>query len=339
MKTLKTQTRTHLTLAGLALVGAALVHGPARAEEPVTISLLSAPFGTSSYVMGSALEEISKKANAGVRVTHSESPGFVFNITKLDKEPELKKNTIVGSGGGVLGLATKGEAPFKQKYPPLKLIANYNLNSSWLATLNDKIKTVEDLKGKKVALGRRAQINWAIQPATIIYDGYGIGKNDIDIQYVGTKEAVDALLDGTVDAAVVGGYVDPINNKMVLSPQTTEFIASGRKAYQLNWGADKVKKAASVVSMENVTIPAGLLPGQDKPLQGFADTVAWMAAPEFPDDVAYKLTKMIIENIKSFGDYHATGKLMSPEGLVFGWKVEDIHPGALRAYKEAGIIK
>jgi len=339
MNKIATFAKTHMGLAGLVVAGAALLQVPARAEEPVTISLLSAPFGTSSYVMGAALEEISKKAKSGVLVTHSESPGFVFNITKLDKEPELKKNTIVGFGGGVQGLAVSGSEPFKKKYAPLKLIANYNLNSSWLATLDDKIKTVNDLKGKKVALGRRAQINWAIQPAAIIFDGYGIGKNDVNIQYVGTKEAVDALLDGTVDAAVVGGYVDPFNKKMVLSPQTTEFIASGRKATQLEWGADKVKKAAEVVSMENVTIPAGLVPGMDKPMQGFADTVAWMAAPELPDDVAYKLTKMIIDNIKSFGDYHATGKLMSPEGLVFGWKVEDIHPGALRAYKEAGIIK
>jgi TRAP-type uncharacterized transport system substrate-binding protein len=29
---------------------------------------------------------------------------------------------------------------------------------------------------------------------------------------------------------------------------------------------------------------------------------------------------------------------MSREALVMGWKVEDFHPGALRAYKEAGLL-
>lgn len=48
---------------------------------------------------------------------------------------------------------------------------------------------------------------------------------------------------------------------------------------------------------------------------------------------------MIIDNIKMFGDYHATGKLMSTVGLIYGWETNDIHPGALRAYREAGIVK
>ena len=64
-----------------------------------------------------------------------------------------------------------------------------------------------------------------------------------------------------------------------------------------------------------------------------------MVAPEFPEDVAYEVTKLILDNIDKFGEYQATGKLMSPEGLVYGWDEKDIHPGALRAYREAGVIK
>lgn len=339
MSTSTKLTRRALGAGVIAVSAVAMTCGGAIAND-AEISLISAPFGTGSYVMGSALEEISKKAGAGVRITHTESPGFVFNIKKLDKEPDLKKNTIVGSGGGVLGLAKSGTGPFDKKYEGLKLLANYNLNSSWLASLDGKITKIEDLKGKKVALGRRAQINWAIQPASILMDGYGFTESDIDFQYVGTKEAVAALLDGTADAAVVGGYIDPVSQKMVLSPQTIEFLASGRKAYHLEWGAANVTKAREAgVSMSNVTIPAAIDPSVTKPMEGFADSVAWAVAPEFPEEAAYKITKMILENIEKFGEYQATGKLMSPEGMVYGWAVEDIHPGALRAYREAGVIK
>ena len=120
-------------LLSFGLVAAAIATGSSHAQtadrQEVSLSLISAPFGTGSYVLGSALEEISKKNHPWLRIVHSESPGFVFNIKKLDKEPELKKSMIVGSSSGVSGLAAIGEKPFDQKYPPLKVIANYNLTA------------------------------------------------------------------------------------------------------------------------------------------------------------------------------------------------------------------
>lgn len=313
----------------------------AIARDPVNVSLITAPFGTGSYVLGAALEDISKKQHPWLRIASSESPGFIFNIKKLDKEPALRKTMIVGSGAGVAGLAASGEKPFDKKYtPPLQLIANYNLGAYWLVTLNPNIKSVSDLAGKKVALGRAAQINWAVQPVSILEHGYGLGKDKINVQYVGTKEAVDALLDGNVDAAVVGGYFDPLSKKMVLSPQTTELLASGRKITHLPWGDAAVNKAkATGMKMANITVPANTIAGVDQPLEVAADTISWMVSPELPNEIAYETTKLIINNLNLFGDVHALGKLMSKEGMIYGWETGDIHPGALRAYREAGIIK
>ena len=343
MKQEITKTRRRATF-GLALAAALAVAGAGNAvaadRAPVTVSLISAPFGTGSYVLGSALEEISKKNHPWLRVSHAESPGFVFNIRKLDREPDLKKSMIVGSGAGVVGLATIGEKPFDKKYPPLKLLANYNLTAVWLATLNPNIKSINDLAGKKIALGRAPQINWAVQPEWTIRYGWEIPADQVKVQYVGTKEAVDALLDGTADAAVVGGYFDPLTNKLELSPQTVEFLASGRKVYHLSWGAEAVRKTiAKGMNMVPVTIPANTLPGVGTPMEIFADSAAWMVAPEFPEDLAYETTKMIIANLKAFAEVHALGKLMSTAAMPYGTDPKDIHPGALRAYREAGIVK
>lgn len=324
------------------LAVAAALASPAQAADraPVEVSLITAPFGTGSYVLGAGLESISKKQHPWLRITHSESPGFVFNIKKLDKEKALRKTMIVGSGTGVSGLAVAGAKPFTEKHAPLKLIANYTLAAVWLVTLDPNIRTVKDLAGKKVALGRAAQINWAIQPEWIMREGWGLTKDKVNLQYVGTKEAVAALLDGTADAAVVGGYFDPTSNKMVLSPQTTEFLAAGRKAHHLAWGSEAVNKAiAKGMKMATVTVPVGAIPGVAQPLEVFADTTSWMVSAEFPDELAYEATKLIIKNLAMFGEVHATGKLMSPAGLIYGWQTSDIHPGAMRAYREAGIVK
>lgn len=326
--------------AAVALAGASFGVAHAANRKPVNISLVTAPFGTGSYVLGSALEQISKKRHPWLRVTHAESPGFVFNIRKLDREPELKKSMIIGSGPGVSGLAQAGEKPFDKKYPPLKLIANYNLMAVWLATLDPNIKSIKDLAGKKIALGRATQITWVVQPEWTIRYGWEIPADKVNVQYVGIKEAVDALLDGTVDAAVVGGYFDPLTKKLALSPQTVQFLASGRKVTHLPWGTAQVKKTIlHGMNMVPITIPANTIEGVTQPLEVFADTNAWMVAPEFPEDLAYETTKLILDNVKVFGEVHAIGKLMSKEAIPYGWKVEDIHPGALRAYREAGVVK
>lgn len=320
------------------LLGSAMGVAAAPAHEKVDVDLLTTVFGTGSYVLGSALEEISKKSGSWLHINASESPGFVFNIKKLDRDAADRKNTIVGSGAGVAGLAATGHKPFDKKYsPPLQLIANYYIGTYWLATLNPDIKTVNDLAGKKVALGRAAQINWAVQAAAVITEGYGV--DNVNIQYVGTQEAIDALLDGTVDASIVGGYYDPLSKNMVLSPQTVEFMASGRAIQFLPMSEEAIDKAVkSGVTMLSLTIEPGSIDGVDQPLNVIADTVSWMVSPEFPDDLAYETTKIIIDNVGAFGDFHALGKLMSPKGLVYGWKESDIHPGALKAYKEAGIV-
>lgn len=339
---MKGTNRRNVLCAGLAAAAVAAGFGGAHAADrpEVSIGHISAPFGTGSYVLGAALEEISKKNHPWLRIVHSESPGFVFNIRRLDKEPELRKSMIIGSGSGVSGLAIAGEKPFDQKFPPLKLISNYNLTAVWLATLDPNIKSVADLAGKKVALGRAPQINWAVQPEWVMQYGYDLPKGKVDIQYAGTKEAVAALLDGTADAAVVGGYFDPLTNKLALSPQTVEFLASGRQVTHLPWGTDAVKKTiAQGMNVVPITLPGNTIEGVSEPLEILADSTAWMVAEEFPEELAYEATKLIIENIEAFGEVHAIGKLMSTAAMAYGWDPKDIHPGALRAYREAGILK
>ncbi len=309
------------------------------AREEVKIGALSAPFGTGTYLIQSAAEDLAKKNHPWLRVTHQETPGYVFNIKKLDKEPELKKTTLVGCGSVLNWLASQGEKPLDKKYPSLKLIGNYFLVSNWLATLNPDIKEGKDLVGKKIALGRTPQINWTVEPEAIIRDGWGI-RDKVKIQYVGTKPAAAALLDGLVDAAIVGGYFDPLNMKLRESPQTVELLASGRKIFFIPWGEEAVKKTISKgMPIVPVFLPANTVKGQTEGMHIYTDTAGWWAASEFPEDLAYEFTKLLLDNVSKFGEYGAIGKLMSPKGLVYGGTSANLHPGALRAYREAGVIK
>ena len=310
------------------------------ANHPITnVSVISAPFGTGSYVLSTALEDISKKFHPWLRITASETPGLVFNTKKLNKEPHLKKSMFMSYTVGINWLAQSGRKPFKKEYPSAMLLANYNLGSVWLASLNPKIKTREDLVGKKIAIGRGTQILWAIEPEWVIRYGWGL-RDKIKIQYVGTKPAMTALMDGLVDAGIVGGYADPIKGTLTASPQTLELLASGKTLYHIPWGEEAVRKVIDKgIPIAPVTLPAKAIPGLKHPLPVFCDPIAWCVYPEFPEDIAYEITKLIINYVTKFKDYHALGKLMTTQSLPFGWDPERIHPGALKAYKEAGVLK
>ncbi len=303
------------------------------------LALLAGPFGTGSYALGNAIEQISKKANADVTVVASESPGLVFNVRKLGKEPELKSTTFTPYTTGLGYLAVNGMKPFKEKHPEAKLIANYLLGSVWLATFDSEIKSIKDLAGKRVALGRPPQILWTVEPELILKEGWGL-HDKITIERLGTKPAAQALLDGKVDAAIIGGYANVASGEFSPSPQTAELMASGRTLYHIPWGKDAVQKTMNAgVGVNHLSVPKGAVTGIDAPLDGFFDAIAWVAYPELSDDRAYKLTKMIIDHVGEFKDYHALGKLMAPGTLAYGWDSKNIHKGALKAYREAGLVK
>ncbi|MBL4908107.1 MAG: TAXI family TRAP transporter solute-binding subunit [Sneathiella sp.] len=317
-------------------VGLAL---PQTAQSAEGVSLMTGPFGTGSYVLGNALEQLSKKHSKEIVINSSETPGLVFNAKKVSRSKDLQKNTIMSFTTGVNYLATQGSKPFKTKHETTKLIANYNLGSVWLATFDPEIRTAEDLVGKTIALGRPPQILWTIEPQKIIDLGWGL-KGKINIERLGTKQAAQALLDGAVDAAIIGGYADPITGKFSPSPQTVELLGTGKTLYHIPWGTAAVEKvAATGMSIKPLTVPAGAIAGMDKPHEVFFDPISWVGYASLDDELAYKVTKLIIQNVDGFSEYHALGKLMSKGSLAYGWEAKDIHPGALRAYREAGLVK
>ena len=202
------------------------------------------------------------------------------------------------------------------------------------------IKSVADLRGKRIAMGRIPQVIWGYEPDALLRNGYDDDfYKSLKIQFVGTSEAATALVNGQVDAATIGGYMDPVSGKLSPAPQTVEVLASGRELTHLDWTKDAVEKTASKdIRLFPIQVPAKAVNGLEAPLWIGADLHGLFAHPDFSEEYAYILAKAMIENIEAFGKYHALGGLMSRAGLVKGFSPENIHPGALRAYKEAGIL-
>ena len=150
------------------VVGALCAALPARAAEKTVIHLLSTPFGTGSYVLGTALESIVNQGNYPLSIAHAETPGQAYNVNKLNADAAARQNTVVTASQGINWLAEQGKKPFPAKRTPLKLIGIYTYTATWLVTGDKDIKSVADLRGKRIAMGRIPQVIWGYEPDALL---------------------------------------------------------------------------------------------------------------------------------------------------------------------------
>src|SRR6267154_398799 len=88
----------------------------------------------------------------------------------------------------------------------------------------------------------------------------------------------------------------------------------------------------------SVNIPANTYTGQDKDVPTAAVVNYLVTSSAVSDDLAYQMTKLVFESLPELGNAHAAGKEIKLEAAA-GASPVPLHPGAIRYYKEKGLIK
>ena len=161
---------------GLAL-GSLLLGASVSMAAGEALTVISAPFGKTGYIMGSACEDIVKKAGSSLKITQEEGYGMFYNLKKLHAaDPEARKGMIIMGTLTSMWQAQNGKAPFKEPVATdlRVLFAMYNSDSCFMSRSED-VKSVPDLVGKTVAIGKKSQDVYG----TFLYDhieaGHGLG--------------------------------------------------------------------------------------------------------------------------------------------------------------------
>ena len=63
-----------------------------------------------------------------------------------------------------------------------------------------------------------------------------------------------------------------------------------------------------------------------------------VTSADTPDDVVYAVTKEVMTHLDQFRKLHPALANLTPESMLQGLTAP-IHPGALKYYKEAGLVK
>ncbi len=229
--------------------------------------------------------------------------------------------------------AYNGTGPYtgKPKVGDLRMIANLYPESIHLVVKKGSgIKTVADLKGKRVALdepGSGTLIN-----ARMVLAAYGVQESDIKAEFIKPNQAGDKLKDGALDAFFfVGGAPAGAIAELASSGAGIELVALGGAQ------ADGLRMANPYFAVD--TIAANTY--KDVPaVQTLAVGAQWVTSAKADTDTVYQITKALFSDAtqKTLAAGHAKGAFITKENAVKGVGIP-FHPGAEKFYKEVGVLK
>ncbi|MEJ5301339.1 MAG: TAXI family TRAP transporter solute-binding subunit [Thermodesulforhabdaceae bacterium] len=285
------------------------------------------------YPTGGAICQMlnKKKDTYGIRCTVESTGGSVFNINAV-----LAGDIDFGIAQSDRQYqALQGLAEWKEKGPQKDLRAVFSLHSeavTLVAAEDAGIKTVADLKGKRVNIGNPG--SGQLQNSIDILTAAGINwEKDIKAEQAKASEAPSLLQDGRIDA-----FFYTVGHPSGAIKEATAGARKCRIVSVENSVMEAVIKQFPYYS--KTVIPASMYPGaankEDAVTLGVKATIVTSA--KTPDDVVYALVKEVFDNFDEFKNLHPAYAELTKEKMLEGLSAP-IHPGALKYYKEVGLVK
>lgn len=304
---------------------------PAPAPAPVpsadAVSLKMATGGTTGtyYAYGGVIANILNGKLGSLQLNVQSTGASKANIFLIDDgEADV---AIVQND--VMDYASKGTDLFEEDGAIESFSAGAALYAEVCQIISSgDIKSVEDLKGKRVSVGDAGsgvEFN-----ARQILNAYGISFDDIEVNNLGFGDSADALKDGKIDAffCTAGAPTTAITelattNSINLLGIDDEHAAALQNDYAF---------------YTQYTIPGGTYKGVDDDVVTVAVKATLIVSDKLSEDVVYDLVKGLFDNKDAITAGHAKGAELDPAYAVDGISVK-FHPGAEKYFKEAGVLQ
>jgi uncharacterized protein len=329
-------------LAGLAAVAGALLIGGAALAQDVKFFRIGTGGTAGTYfpiggLIANAISsppgsrECDKGGSCGVPglvATAVATNGSVANINGINGG--LLESAF--SQSDVASWAYNGTGVFegKPKVTDLRAIANlYPETIHLVARKGSGIKTVADLKGKRVSLDEPG--SGTLVDARIVLAAYGLSEKDVKAEYLKPNQSGDKVKDNAMDAFFfVGGAPAGAIVELASSAGVVLVPISGPEA-------EKILKQYPFFASD--TIPAGTYAGVGE-TKTISVNAQWVTSAKVDADLVYGVTKALWnDNTRKLLDSgHAKGKVITKANALQGLGVP-LHPGAEKFYKEIGLLK
>ncbi len=322
------------------LAGRALAQA---ADTPARISFQIATGSTTGayFPIGALLAQVlshppgvgrCEAANAcgpsGLIVSTRASQGSVANVLSVN-------GGMVTSGlaqTDVVSLAVVGQGPFRKAGPAkeLRVIANlYGEDLHLIAAKKAKIKSVADLRGKRVSIG--SENSGTIVTTRAVLTAFRLTEKSFSPNYDSAERAIDLLQSGKIDAMFFVGGVPVGLVQQALDDGGAELVPID---------GDGLKRLlAREPSLSAHAIPKGTYANAPE-VQTVSVDALWITDSAEPDPVVYGMLKALYNpaNRASLqAGRQGTHFLELASGAKDG--SAPLHPGAVKFFTETGVLK
>ncbi|MEX2519898.1 MAG: TAXI family TRAP transporter solute-binding subunit [Paracoccaceae bacterium] len=322
------------TLAAASVLAMSL---PSHAEQ-MNVTLAGASPGGLWTLLGAGLESALKAGEEGSSVTYQTSGGGFANAM------------LVSTARAELGLihdaelkiAVAGGEPFKAPIENLRTIGylydwapmQFIASNAWAEENN--IRSLSDIAANKtpvsITINRAGNITGELAAAML--NAAGASPENIEswggsVIRAGSKEQADLITNGRVDVFANGVFVGHSSIRQIENALDMRLI---------DVPEDVRNSVGEDFSIAAFTIPANTYENQPEDIQTLALGAVLIVSADMSDEQAYTLTKAMIDNIDAIRSVHPAMKALSTD-LMTRETAAPHHPGALKAYREAGLIK
>jgi hypothetical protein len=316
-----------VTAVATAMLGAGM--GTASAQEFITI-------GTGSvtgvyYPTGGAICKLVNKDRKehNVRCSVESTGGSIYNVNTI-RAGELDFG-IVQSDWQYHGY--NGTSKFEAQGPYKKLRAMFSLHTepfNIIARTDSGINNVADLEGKRVNIGNPGSGDRATMSVVMAAMGWTNDSFKLASELKGSERS-QALCDNKIDAFIyMVGHPNGSIKEATTSCDAKLVSATGPKI-------DKI--VADNPYYANTTVPAGMYRGTEGDVNSFGVAATMVTTSDVSDEVAYSVAKAVFENFNTFKRLHPAFATLKKEDMVKEGLSIPLHPGAVKYYKEVGLLK
>ncbi len=297
---------------------------PAQAAE--FINILTGGTSGVYYPLGVALSQIYSKAIPGSKTAVQATKASAENLNLL----QAGRGEAAISLGDSLSDAWKGneEASFKVPLKKLRTIAALYPNYiHFVAAADSGIKTLADIKGKRISVG--APKSGTELNVREILKAAGISHKDFaKVEYLSYAESVELMKNRQLDVTLLSSG---------LGVAALRDLATSQKVVFLTIPADIVAKINDPAFQVGV-IPAKTYEGQDADVSTISVQNYLVTHEGVSTETVYTMTKSMFENLDQMVAAHAAAKAIKKENAAKA-PPAPLHPGAEKYYREVGLLK
>ena len=281
------------------------------------------------YPTGGAICRLVNKqrAETGIRCAVESTGGSVYNINTI-KAGELEFGVAQSDWQyhAYNGTSRFADNPF----PELRAVFSVHPEPFTLIVRAESgITSFEELVGKRVNVGNPGSGQRATME--VVMDAFGISMDDFALatEFKGSEMA-QQLCDGNIDAMIYTiGHPAAAIKEAATSCDVRLVSVDGPVVDALIADNDYYRSA---------TIPGGMYAGNDEDTQTFGVGATFVTASWVPEEVVYIVAKAVLGNLDDFRALHPAFANLDAQQMISDGLSAPLHPGAIRAYRELGLM-